>query len=145
MEIRLDRGHTEGCASFCQHAEENISEICEEIESNKEYKPPAKTIVHVDAFLKMLGAVTQDDKYEKILNEMIQKEGMKKGGISMLDVLTTWEEKGIEKGIEKGRIEGTVKTYKRLGLSKGAAIQDIMKEFSLSAKAAAEQVSLYWK
>lgn len=63
---------------------------------NVDYMPSAQTIKHVDEFLKLLQALTGDQKYYEILDSLQEEE--KKEGITMCEVLTRAENKGIAIG-----------------------------------------------
>lgn len=62
---------------------------------NADYVPSAQTIKHVDEFLKLLQALTGDQKYHEILETLQENE--KKEGITMCEVLARAENKGIAK------------------------------------------------
>ena len=64
---------------------------------NRDYVPDDPTeIVHVDEVLKLLSAVTGDDRYEVILND---KEGVG----SMCEVAQRLVDKGIKEGFDQGQ------------------------------------------
>ena len=67
---------------------------------NADYIPDEKIIVHVDEFLKLMGVLTDDRRYEEICCTFAESE--KKEGISMCKVLDAREKRGIEKGMEWG-------------------------------------------
>ena len=68
---------------------------------NPDYRPtdPVK-FKHVDEVLKLMSALTRDDRYAEMLNE----EGGKPE--NMCEVLDRAEERGMIKGREEGRLEG---------------------------------------
>ena len=67
---------------------------------NRDYVPDDPTeIVHVDEVLKLLSAVTGDDRYEVILND---KEGVG----SMCEVAQRLVDKGIKEGMKTGFDQG---------------------------------------
>ena len=62
------------------------------------YKPKKKVIKHVDAFLKMMKAVTGDHRYEEV------RKTVRKGeDITMCEVLDYREKRGEQRGIERDR------------------------------------------
>ena len=82
------------------------------------YKPKKKVIKHVDAFLKMMKAVTGDHRYEEV------RKTVRKGErITMCEVLDYREKRGIERDrralnrlndllLEEGRIEDLKRSTK---------------------------------
>lgn len=70
---------------------------------NADYVPSAQEIRHIDEFLKLLQALTGDDRYYEVLN-ILQKE-QKKEGIKMCEVLDRAENRGIAIGEKRGREE----------------------------------------
>lgn len=71
---------------------------------NMEYTPSAQEIQHVDEFLKLLQALTGDDRYFDVLN-LLQKEA-KKEGVNMCEILDKVENRGIAIGEIRGEIRG---------------------------------------
>lgn len=71
---------------------------------NMEYTPSAQEIQHVDEFLKLLQALTGDDRYFDVLN-LLQKEA-KKEGVNMCEILDKVENRGIAIGEKRGEIRG---------------------------------------
>lgn len=74
---------------------------------NMEYTPSAQEIQHVDEFLKLLQALTGDDRYFDVLN-LLQKEA-KKEGVNMCEILDKVENRGIAIGEIRGEIRGREK------------------------------------
>ena len=74
---------------------------------NIEYTPSAQEIQHVDEFLKLLQALTGDDRYFDVLN-LLQKEA-KKEGVNMCEILDKVENRGIAIGEIRGEIRGREK------------------------------------
>lgn len=71
---------------------------------NMEYTPSAQEIQHVDEFLKLLQALTGDDRYFDVLN-LLQKEA-KKEGVNMCEILDKVENRGIAIGEIRGEKRG---------------------------------------
>lgn len=74
---------------------------------NMEYTPSAQEIQHVDEFLKLLQALTGDDRYFDVLN-LLQKEA-KKEGVNMCEILDKVENRGIAIGEKRGEKLGREK------------------------------------
>ena len=68
----------------------------------KDYEGSKDEIKHVDALLKMMTALTGDNSFETVYNEI----KVKKGGVSMCDVVERIMNKGISQGILQGKAEG---------------------------------------
>lgn len=74
----------------------------------KNYKPSRQTIVHVEAVLHMLQALTKDKRYEMIEEDIIKS--MEKGEpISMCEFAEKMEQTGIRKGVRTGMRTGVKK------------------------------------
>ena len=72
------------------------------------YKPKKKVIKHVDAFLKMMKAVTGDHRYEEV------RKTVRKGErITMCEVLDYREERGEKRGIQRGMQRGIQRGIER--------------------------------
>ena len=63
-----------------------------------DYKPSAETIDHVDATLKLMSVLTDDERFEDVIADLSKK----KEGVNMCDVLDRVENRGIEKGMAQG-------------------------------------------
>lgn len=66
---------------------------------NGNYIPSSQEIRHVQETLQLLSVMTNDHRFEDVLNESIPEEG---GPHNMCDVLDRVENKGIAVGMEKG-------------------------------------------
>ena len=96
------------------------------------YKPKKKVIKHVDAFLKMMKAVTGDHRYEEV------RKSVRKGEhITMCEVLDYREKRGIERDrrvlnrlndllLEDGRIEDLKRSTKDIDFQ-----QKLLDEYGL--------------
>ena len=77
------------------------------------YKPERKVIKHVDAFLKMMKAVTGDHRYEEV------RKSVRKGErITMCEVLDYREKRGEERGEKRGEKRGEQRGMQR-GIQRG--------------------------
>ena len=85
------------------------------------YKPEKKVIKHVDAFLKMMKAVTGDHRYEEV------RKTVRKGEhITMCEVLDYREKRGEKRGEQRG-IERDRRALNRLNdlLLEDGRIEDL--------------------
>jgi len=75
------------------------------------YAPSKDTIKHVDSMLKLMSALTNDDRFEKTVSE--RKKGERKVK-NMCEVFDRAENKGMQKGLQKGLKEGMLSTLSNL-------------------------------
>lgn len=68
-----------------------------------EYRPTNQPIIHVDAFLRLMRALTGDSRYEWMAFHL---EKAKKEEVTMCELLDKYEARGMEKGLEKGLEKG---------------------------------------
>ena len=68
-----------------------------------DYKPSADLLQHVDETLKLMSVLTDDRRFEEVIQELPGK-----GGTSMCTVLDKVENKGREEGLAQGKLEGKV-------------------------------------
>ena len=66
-----------------------------------DYKPSADLLQHVDETLKLMLVLTDDRRFEEVIEELPGK-----GGTSMCTVLDKVENKGREEGLAQGKLEG---------------------------------------
>ena len=71
-----------------------------------DYRPSADVIDHVDEVLKLMSVLTDDRRFEEIIQELPGK-----GGTSMCTVLDKVENRGIEKGIAQGVSQGMAQGF----------------------------------
>ena len=69
------------------------------------YIPSKQKIIHLEALLLMLNALTGDNRYEEIILDM-QDEQNKMGGVSMCELLDKYETRGREAGMADGMAKG---------------------------------------
>ena len=67
-----------------------------------DYKPSADLLQHVDETLKLMSVLTDDRRFEEVIEELPGK-----GGTSMCTVLDKVENKGRE----EGKLEGMIQVY----------------------------------
>ena len=61
---------------------------------------------HVDETLKLMLVLTDDRRFEEVIQELPGK-----GGTSMCTVLDKVENKGREEGLAQGKLEGMIQVY----------------------------------
>ena len=61
---------------------------------------------HVDETLKLISVLTDDRRFEEVIEELPGK-----GGTSMCTVLDKVENKGREEGLAQGKLEGMIQVY----------------------------------
>jgi len=74
--------------------------IVDYLAEKENYEPSDQKIIHLEAVLQMLNALTGDERYEKIFRGL-QEEEIKKGGITMCELLDKYENRGIKRGENK--------------------------------------------
>lgn len=95
--------------------------VVDYLAEGKDYEPTRQPIVHMEALLLMLKALTGDDRYEQMIKEGKSEE---KGVVSMCELLDRYERKGLEKA----------KEYEQKTLEK--AIRSLMETMQLTAEQA---------
>lgn len=117
--------------------------VVDYLAEKQNYKPTRQRIVHPEALLLMLKALTGDKRYSNIWNALSEEE--KGGNITMCELLDKYENRGIQKGIQKGirqaesryaaLTEKLIKTNRIEDLSKAAHSRkfrnQLYKEFEL--------------
>ena len=70
-----------------------------------DYIPSPEKLTHVDEVLKLMAALTRDDRFIHVVNNsgLLRSE---EGGISMCEVLDKVEQRGFAAGQAKGKAEG---------------------------------------
>ena len=75
-----------------------------------DYKPSTDLLQHVDETLKLMSVLTDDRRFEEVIQELPGK-----GGASMCTVLDKVENKGREEGklegLAQGKLEGMIQVY----------------------------------
>lgn len=83
------------------------------------YIPSKETIKHVDSVLKLMSAISGDDRFEQVVNERLKGERKVK---NMCEVLDRVENRGVlrgrKEGLKEGRKEG-IKEGKKEGIKEG--------------------------
>lgn len=73
--------------------------VVDYLAEKQSYKPTRQRIIHPEALLLMLKALTGDKRYTNILDAMSEEE--KGGNITMCELLDKYESRGIQKGIQQ--------------------------------------------
>ena len=101
---------------------------------------------HVDAVLKLMSVLTQDDRFEEMQN------GAKGEVKTMCEVLDNAISKGRIEGRAEGKAEGRaegiqamVESCQELGVSAEAVKMQLVKKFSMTEQEAQQKLELYWK
>lgn len=102
-----------------------------QIRKNNKYEPEMYKIEHIDEVLNLMSAITNDNRFEEVIEEVHEKEA--KYMCEVIDIMLNkgWQEameEGIQKGLEEGIQEGLEK-----GIQEGAEIEkkniaQVMKE-----------------
>lgn len=111
-----------------------VADYFVQMRTNKEYNPSQEVMKHVDAVLKLMSVLTQDDRFEEMQN------GAKGEVKTMCEVL--------DNAISKGRAEGIqamVESCQELGVSAEAVKMQLVKKFSMTEQEAQQKLELYWK
>lgn len=90
--------------------------VVDYLAERQNYKPTSQKLVHPEALLLMLKALTNDDRYKEMLTALTEEE--KKGEITMCELLDKYENRGIQKGMQEGIREG-IKEGIREGIQQG--------------------------
>ncbi|WP_026494657.1 Rpn family recombination-promoting nuclease/putative transposase [Butyrivibrio sp. WCD3002] len=91
------------------------------------YVPPSDKILHVHELLSLMSALTDDNRFVEIYDEVKGKER-----VNMCTVLDEVEERGIEKGIEKGKELGEITGKVSARFEDGMPIEEIAKKSNVS-------------
>ncbi|WP_407436578.1 Rpn family recombination-promoting nuclease/putative transposase [Treponema sp.] len=78
-----------------------VAKYFQTIRLKKNYKGSTEEIKHVDALLKMLTALTGDNSFEEVYNE----GNLKKGGVTMCEVVEKIKNEGRNEGVLAGKAE----------------------------------------
>ena len=101
--------------------------------------PSPKKLEHVQAVLQLLSIMTDDTRFEDVLN---QEDLIEEGGIrNMNEWLDRIEANSMKKGMEKGEIIGSIRLYHdEMHLLPSDIVDRIMCRFSLDKDKAEEYV-----
>jgi len=72
--------------------------VVDYLAEGKDYRPTDQKILHVEAFLHLLRALTGDARYEEIIPELLRE----KEEVGMCELLDKYENIGLERGLDRG-------------------------------------------
>ncbi len=128
-----------------------VAEYFRSVRTGKTFSP--HRIKHVEEVLQLFAELTKDQRYLDILSEDWLRQ---EGGVTMCELLDRYikageekglerglkegmekgleegMEKGLEKGMEKGEILGAISAYRRMKVSDGKIVEELMTVFHLS-------------
>ena len=78
-----------------------VAKYFQTVRLKREYKGTNEEIRHVDALLKMLSALTGDNSFEEVYNV----GNLKKGGVTMCEVVEKIKNEGRDEGVLAGKAE----------------------------------------
>ena len=135
-----------------------VADYFVQMRTNKEYNPSQEVMKHVDAVLKLMSVLTQDDRFEEMQNGA---QGEVKTMCEVLDnAISKGRIEGRAEGKAEGRIEGRVEgriegraegiqamveSCQELGVSAEAVKMQLVKKFSMTEQEAQQKLELYWK
>ena len=76
--------------------------VVDYLAEGKDYHPTDQKILHVEAFLHLLRALTGDARYEEIIPELLKE----KEEVGMCELLDKYENRGMEQGLKQGLKQG---------------------------------------
>lgn len=101
-----------------------VADYFVQMRTTSDYRPTPSIIRHVDATLKMMTALTGDDRFEQAIPAVKQNGGNDMGSI----VLDRAESRGFYKGKAEGRAEGQINAIITM-LSKGISREKLCEVF----------------
>ena len=78
-----------------------VAKYFQTVRLKRDYKGSNEEIKHVDALLKMLSALTGDNSFEEVYNV----GNLKKGGVTMCEVVEKIKNEGRDEGVLAGKAE----------------------------------------
>ena len=125
-----------------------VADYFVQMQSSGEYIPSREEIKHVEAVLQLLRVMTDDTRFEDVLNKEDGEEGT--GGVhTMCEFLDRVEARGEARGVAIGEargvaigeIRGAIKIYcEEMNLPPSEIVKKIMARFSLERPAAEKYV-----
>ena len=96
-----------------------------QVRKNNKYEPEMYKIEHIDEVLNLMSAMTSDNRFEEVIEEVHEKEA--KYMCEVIDIMLNkgWQEaidSGMQQGMQKGLEEGMQKGLEE-GMQKGAEIE----------------------
>ena len=117
-----------------------VADYFVQMQRSGEYIPSREEIKHVEAVLQLLSIMTDDTRFEDVLNKEDGEEGT--GGVhTMCEFLDRVEARGEARGVAIGEIRGAIKIYcEEMNLPPSEIVRKIMLRFSLERSAAEKYV-----
>lgn len=99
---------------------------------NGDYIPSREKLQHVEAVLQLLSVMTEDTRFEEVLNET---DGSDEGGVNnMCDVLDRVEAKGMKIGEKKGESKLAELITKLFSAGRGSEVEKVASDEQYRAK-----------
>ena len=117
-----------------------VADYFVQMQRSGDYVPSREEIKHVEAVLQLLSVMTDDTRFEDVLNLEDREEGT--GGIhTMCEFLDRVEARGEARGVAIGEVRGAVKIYhEEMNLPPSEIVKKIMVRFSLDQSTAEKYV-----
>ena len=117
-----------------------VADYFVQMQRSGDYIPSREEIKHVEAVLQLLRVMTDDTRFEDVLNKEDGEEGT--GGVhTMCEFLDRVEARGEARGVAIGEIRGAIKIYcEEMNLPPSEIVKKIMARFSLERPAAEKYV-----
>ena len=129
-----------------------VADYFVQMQSSGDYIPSREEIKHVEAVLQLLSIMTDDTRFEDVLNKEDGEEGT--GGVhTMCEFLDRVEARGEARGVAigeargvaigeaRGEVRGAIKIYREeMNLPPSEIVRKIMLRFSLERSAAEKYV-----
>ena len=118
-----------------------VADYFVQLRTNKKYEPSKEVMAHVDAVLKLMSVLTQDERFEEFQNS--DEREVK----TMCEVLDNAIDQGIAKGMKQGLEQGLrsmVKTVKSFVGDDFDKACEVIRKNDIYAKVSDESIRKYW-
>ena len=95
-----------------QRFHSDLRVVVDYLAEGKDYRPDRRRIVHVEAFLWLLGALTGDVRYEELIPEFQGRED-----VGVCELLDKYENRGMKKGEETTLVANIKALMETMGLT----------------------------
>ena len=112
-----------------QRFHSDLRVVVDYLAEGKDYRPGRRRIVHVEAFLCLLGALTGDARYEELIPEFQGRED-----VGVCELLDKYENRGMKKGLKKGEETTLVANIKALMETMGWTMDKAMEALKVPKK-----------
>lgn len=110
--------------------------------NSPDYKPGTEEIHHVEEVLTFLRVFTDDKRYDKIKEDVIDNK-QKGGRITMCEFVDRMVDLGVQQGVQQG-IRVLIKTCQTFQISRQETRDRIVEGFSVSETEAEQNLQQYW-